>query len=209
MIPYEAIPVSVDPSSKGEIRARLKSAFDYSPFDAIYDPLTRRVSMVDLNGVEISHRFVENEAAFWRMVEINAEVTSPSYVLQSTIDRVNRNVTMIDVERELLIEYDENGVMTETPLNSSHREKYGSSRAFTKYLEMPGIDIRDYYKQFDLDAWNIKPNYDQHPELLEEPLYHLEIHEMQLSFEERDKFMKWLDEMILNGQLIRPGKQLE
>ncbi len=211
MIPYEPIPELDDSSSKVEIRARLTSAIDDAPFDAIFDPLTGRISMIDLNGVEIGYRFVEDEAAFWALVEINAEVTgqsSQSFGRRFTTDRVNRNVSMIDVERELLIEFDENGVMTETPLDSSHWEQYGNSRAFTKQNENLVDNTRAYFEQFDLDAWSIEPNYDQYPELLEEPLYHLEIDEMELSFEERDKFMEELDERILNQELMKPGEQL-
>ena len=61
-----------------EIRANLVSAIDDSPFTAIFDPLTGRISSFNINGESIGYRYVANEAAFWELVEINRRVTGLS-----------------------------------------------------------------------------------------------------------------------------------
>ena len=123
------------PVKAPEIRADLISAIDDSPFTAIFDPMTGKISMYDMNEEPMGYRYVEDEAAFWGLVAVNAEVTSMTLDQHFEAARINRNVTSIDVEAMMLINYDEHGTMTETPLDLEYRDIHRSSRAFTKQFE--------------------------------------------------------------------------
>jgi hypothetical protein len=169
-----------------EIRVQLITATDGSPFDAIYDPATGIMKMIALDGRNMGTRYLNSEEEFWELVAINREVTTinPS----SNVDRVNRNVSWIDAANRLLIEFDENGVMTETPLNESHRELYPDSRAFSsEWYSTANVEPLPFnpppFDEIPAEV-NALIDYDQ------EPLYHFELDELNLSYEGRDNYLK-------------------
>ena len=169
LVPYEAIEGPGMVSPERETRARLTSAIDSSLFDAVYDPETGRVSMVDLSGAEIGFRIVENK---------------------------------------FLVEYDTNGNMMETPLDSSHWEQYGNSRAFAKEFETFFDNTRSIIENPELYSGQIENNFEQyvkkseqleantglHPDQYEEPLYHPILDELELSYEGRNQYLQELEE---------------
>jgi len=132
--------------TEGTIREVLTSAIDDSPFIACFDIESGRVLVFEMDGTPISYRYVDGEAGFWELVAINREVTSrPVEVRMAELingGRINdnRNVTEIDVEARLLIEYDEHGNRTETYLGEEFAEMFSSSRVFDgqEYAESMG-----------------------------------------------------------------------
>jgi len=81
----------------------------------------------------MGERYVDNEEAFWELVSINAEVTSqPIEERMRNVqnERVNRDVSRIDVESKILIQFDEHGNKTETALTGELAELFSGSRVF-------------------------------------------------------------------------------
>jgi len=103
------------------IKETLTSAIDDSPFIASFNIITGRVSALDMGGVLLEYIYVDSEEAFWELVAINREVTSRINDEQSmrTVEsnHINRNVSIVDLETGLLIEYDDYGNRTETSLD--------------------------------------------------------------------------------------------
>ena len=62
----------------GSIEATLTSAIDGEPFTAYFNEETGIATFVGLEGEDYGYRYVENEAAFQDLVELNAEITSQS-----------------------------------------------------------------------------------------------------------------------------------
>ena len=117
----------------GSIYAIMTSAIDDSPFVGFFDPETGIASFFKMDGESGGHRYVGSEEAFWELVNFNAELTSRSVESRmaiAAIDRTNRNVSVIDVEARMLIEYDEHGNRTETYLSYEFAKYFPGSRVF-------------------------------------------------------------------------------
>lgn len=113
-------------------KATLVSAIDGSPFTAIFDSESRRMLMYDMNGESMGIREVQDEAEFRKLVEINANLTRQN---NETTERINRNVSVIDVETKTITEYDCNGHGIATPLENLNPEmqaNYQGSRAYSQ-----------------------------------------------------------------------------
>jgi len=112
------------------IYAILTSAIDDSPFLAVFDPENGRISMFTMRGEDLGFQYVENEAAFWELVEFNREITSMTDEERFGIGGTNRNVTIIDAATSVIIEYDEDGNRTETPLIEEHMIEFSGLQIF-------------------------------------------------------------------------------
>jgi len=163
-------------SQYGSIFEVLTSAIDDSPFVAAFAPETGRVSFLTPDGELTGYRYVYDIEAFWEMVAINAEVTSQTFEQRMAVDsfdRVNRDVSYIDVGSRMLIEYDEYGNRTETYLDESFADMFPESRVFSgdwmyefsgdAFYE-PGVDfdfaVPDSHAEFDYHTQDITPFFD-------------------------------------------------
>jgi len=113
------------------IHETLTSAIDGSPFNAYYNSETGRVDFISMGGESLGYRYVQCEEDFRKLVEINAEVTRQPIAQRIENDRVNRNVSRIDVQARTLIECDEDGNKTETFLSDEFRTLFPDSRVFS------------------------------------------------------------------------------
>ena len=109
----------------------LTSAIDDSPFVAYFDPITGRVESFSMDGILLGFRYVENEEAFWELVEINRKVTDQlAHGQLFNSDFINRNASMLNLATRTLIEYDAYGNRTETYLGDDYLSAFFRSRDF-------------------------------------------------------------------------------
>ena len=113
------------------IQETLTSAIDGTSFVAHFNPETGRVSSFDMNGESKGYRYIDNEEAFWELVAINTEVTSQSIERYMEAGRASHNISSIDVESKMLVEFDEHGTKIEPYINS---------RIFTEGHILPRFD---------------------------------------------------------------------
>jgi len=139
----------------GPTHAVLTSAIDNSPFVGAFDPETGIASFYDMDGELSFYRHVESEEAFWELVQINAEVTSPDNTRRMAHDRVNRNTSVISIEERLLIEYDEHGNRTETYLSDEFAEIFPESAVFENHQALENVEAIDL--SFDMIAPMFSP----------------------------------------------------
>ena len=102
------------------IQVALTSAVDGVGIVAFFNPETGRISMYTRGGISKGHRYVESEDDFWSLVETNREVTRHMHEAISIgdenadwVNRNNRNITVIDFETKMRVEYDGYGNRTE------------------------------------------------------------------------------------------------
>jgi hypothetical protein len=120
----------------------------------------------------MGYRYVDGKEAFMELVAINIEVTTPVPAMQRIErmepDRVNRNVSMIDVESRMLIVYDEQGNVTKTYLGEEFAEMFPDSRVFCEQFSQsqPDSDARLIAPLFDFATlMSVPQSSSPHPSL--------------------------------------------
>ena len=117
-----------------EVQATLISAIDGSPFTAVFNSMTGRISMYTIYGDPIGYRYVADEEAFWGLVAVNTELTSGDITRYTSQNKTNHNIFMeqlqetYDFENGQIVPFFNTGsVFMHVPQATSPRPSVGRS----------------------------------------------------------------------------------
>jgi predicted DNA binding protein len=114
-----------DSDAYGSISANLNRPIDGVPFVAYFDADTGVMTVLDMDGATVAVRELGTEEGFWEFVAAYRDMPNQ---LEALRDRVNRDVSYIEVESGVLVQFDGEGNRTETALTDVQRNARQAAR---------------------------------------------------------------------------------